>query len=367
MSRALILGGTGMIGRAIARRLLGEGWTVDVTGRDPARMPRDVANAGGRFTAASYQDPAELKAAYSGGADLLVDCICYTADDARRMLPFMADAGSSVMLSSKAVYVDDGGRHSNSDQPPRFAGPVPETNPVMAPGDGDYNSREGYGANKVAAERVLLDSGTPVTVIRPSKVHGEGNARPREWVFVKRVLDRRATVFLAHRGAGVDHPTAAANIASLVELVAARPGTRVLNCADPDAPSVLEMSRIIAGHLGHEWDEVLIDGDSPGQTPWDAIPPITLDMTAAAELGYVPAGDYAATVAEEIDWLAAAHQAGDPAGVLPGPGDSFFAQFLDYAAEDRWLAASLRSCHGRAGRTPVSLLRGGFAVGRSAS
>ena len=31
----------------------------------------------------------------------------------------------------------------------------------MAPGGGDYMSREGYGANKVAAERVLLESGAP--------------------------------------------------------------------------------------------------------------------------------------------------------------------------------------------------------------
>ena len=49
----------------------------------------------------------------------------------------------------------------------------------------DHESREGYGANKVAAEHVLLDSGRPVTVLRPSKVHGAGAARPREWIFVK--------------------------------------------------------------------------------------------------------------------------------------------------------------------------------------
>ena len=338
VSRALILGGTGMIGRAIARRLLAAGWSVDLTGRDPSRMPGDVAAVGGRFLAAVYDDPGQLKAAYGDGADLLVDCLCYTATDARRVLPFAADAGSAVMLSSKAVYVDADGRHTNSDTAPRFDRPIPETQPTMAPGDGDHTTREGYGANKVAAERVLLDSGAPVTVIRASKVHGEGNSRPREWVFVKRVLDRRPAIFLAHRGAGADHPTAAANIASLVELVAAAPGARILNCADPDTPSVLDISRVIARHLGHDWDEVLVDGDSPGRTPWDAVPPISLDMTAAKKLGYVPAGDYATTVSQQTDWLVAAHNAGDPNGVLPRPGDPFFARYLDYVAEDRWLA-----------------------------
>ena len=60
---------------------------------------------------------------------------------------------------------------------------------------------------------------------------------------------------LAHRGAGVDHPTAAANIAALVETVAT-PWARILNCADPDAPNGLEISRTIARHLDHVWDEV---------------------------------------------------------------------------------------------------------------
>ena len=87
-------------------------------------------------------------------------------------------------------------------------------------------SREGYGANKVAAEQVLLDSGVPVTVLRPSKIHGPGSRSPREWVFVKRVLDGRPVVFLAHRGASIDHTTAAANIAALIEVAAEAAGAR---------------------------------------------------------------------------------------------------------------------------------------------
>ncbi len=62
-------------------------------------------------------------------------------------------------------------------------------------------------------------------------------------------------------------------------------------------------------------------------------------MTAAAELGYTPAGDYAATVAQEVDWLVSAARGGEDADRLPGPGDSFFGPLLDYAAEDRYLAA----------------------------
>ena len=333
MKRALIVGGTGLVGRATARRLLASGWRVDVTGRDAARLPDDVAAAGGRFLAAERRDGDQLRAALGGGPDLLVDCIAYTAADARLLLPLLNRVGSTVMISSKAVYVDDAGRHSNSDESPAFDGPVTEAQPTLAPGDGDYRTRDGYGANKVAAERVLLDSGHPVTVLRPSKIHGEGAAPPREWIFVKRVLDRRPAVFLAHRGEGTDHPTAAVNIAALIETVAAQPGARILNSADPDAPNGLEIARTVARQLDHDWEEILVDGAELGRHPWDKLPPFVLDMTAALELGYVPVGDYAATVAAEIDWLVAG-------GYEPDP--EFFARFFDYVAEDRFLAGARR-------------------------
>ena len=339
MPRALIVGGTGSIGRATARRLLSGGWHVELTGRDPSQLPADIAASGGTFLRAERDDPTELLAALGDGVDLLVDCICFTAADATRLLPLARNAGSTVMISSKAVYVDSSGNHPNSETAPHFEGPIPETQPTMAPGGGDYNSPEGYGANKVAAEQVLLDSGAPVTVLRPSKIHGEGARPPREWVFVKRVLDQRPAVFLARRGAGVDHPTAAANIAALIDVVAATPGRRILNIADPDAPSALEISRAIARRLDHVWEEVLLeDGadETLGRHPWDAPHPIVLDMTAANVLGYEPVGDYATTVADEVAWLVSAARSGEH---LPQLDDDYFETLFDYAAEDRYLAA----------------------------
>jgi nucleoside-diphosphate-sugar epimerase len=165
---ALVIGGTGLIGRAVARRLLPAGWQVTVTGRDPHRTPTDLAAAGARFAPADRDNAATLATAAAAGCDLLVDCICYTAAQARLLLPLARNAGSTVMISSKAVYVDDAGNHSNSPTPPQFHAPLTEQQPTMQPGDMPYNSPHGYGANKVAAEQVLLDSGLPVTV------HGAG-------------------------------------------------------------------------------------------------------------------------------------------------------------------------------------------------
>jgi nucleoside-diphosphate-sugar epimerase len=341
MPRAVILGGTGAIGRATARRLLAAGWAVDLTGREPRRMPADISAAGGRFFTAERGDADRVREAFGDGPELLVDCVCYTGADAKSLVPLTLEAQSTVMISSKAVYVDDAGSHSNSARPPRFDGPIRETQPTMSPGDDDYMTREGYGANKVAAEQVLLDSGCAVTVLRPSKIHGAGSRTPREWIFVKRVLDERPALFLENRGAGVDQTTAAANIAALIEVVAAKPGRRILNSADPDAPSALEISRTIARYLRHAWEEVLLESDAEeglGEHPWNVPHPIVLDMSAALELGYTPAGDYATTVTDEIDWLVAAARGGEDSDLLPGPDDPYFGPMLGYEAEDRVLA-----------------------------
>jgi nucleoside-diphosphate-sugar epimerase len=367
MRRALIIGGTGLIGRAAARRLLAAGWQVDLTGRDAAHMPASLTQAGARFMAADRSDAPALRAAAGNGADLIADCLCYTATDAAGLLPLARAANSTVMISSNAVYIDAAGNHMNSDTPPHFAGPVREDQPAMAPaGGGDYQSREGYGASKVAAEQVLLDSGAPVTVLRPGKVHGPWAARPREWVFVKRALDGRPAVFLARRGAGVAQTVAADNVAALIETAADKPGRRILNSADPDAPSGLEIARTIASLLDHDWEEVLLDPQADpalGHHPWEARSPIVLDMTAALDLGYVPAGTYAATVVAAVDWLKSAAAGHEGAGPLAWLSDPYFDSFLDYAREDRYLAERVGRL--RPDQVPSGRSKQGSAAGRA--
>ncbi len=299
-------------------------------------MPASLSAAGARFITSDRHDYAQLAAAVGPGADLVVDAACYTAAHAGSLLPFLADVDSTVMLSSKAVYVDEVGNHLNSAVAPVFPAPIKETNHTMAPGTGTSHSREGYGANKVAAEQVFLDSGAPVSILRASKVHGAGAANPREWVFLKRILENRPAVFLAHGGRGADHTTAAAYTAALIEVVAANPGARILNSADPDAPTGFQIARVIANHMHHIWREVLLDQDGIpglGDHPWNFATPIALDITASLDLGYLPVGSYAQTVRTEIDWLLAS-----PVH-LPSADDPYFAQFTDYTAEDEFLRA----------------------------
>ena len=194
---------------------------------------------------------------------------------------------------------------------------------------------EGYGANKVAAERVFLESSIPTTVIRASKVHGVGNPRPREWVYVKRALDRRPVVFFNQGGVGADHTTAAANTAALIETVARQPGDRIVNSGDPDPPNGPGIARAIAAYLDHQWEEILLAGPHElGDHPWNLVPPVRLDLSASEALGYRPVGTFAETIGAEIDWLLG--RGND----RPWQDDPYFDRFFPYADEDRlWLSS----------------------------
>ncbi|MBF4595327.1 NAD-dependent epimerase/dehydratase family protein [Curtobacterium flaccumfaciens] len=344
--RAVILGGSGGIGSAVTRGLLdasgrgGDDWQVDVLARRGGPAADALTAAGATFTPGDRRDRSDLRELLRPGADLLVDTVGLTRDDAQQLLPFLDDVGSTVFVSSRSVYADEQGRHANSLDKPVFGGAVTEIQPTVTAGDGDPTSRDGYGAAKVAAEQVLLDHGAPVTVLRPSKVYGVGIGRPREWFVVRRVLDGRERILLADHGRGVDHTTAASGIGSLVRLVADAPDRRILNVADASAPTALEIVRTIGGHLDHRFDEVLLDEDAPafvGGTPWSSRPPFVLDTTAARALGWEPP-EFATAVAPELDWLVETAHATPADGDVPWADDPFWEHMFDYGPEDAALA-----------------------------
>lgn len=335
MPTAVVIGGSGLIGRAVVRTLLRDGWDVTIAARNAENIPIDLVPHT-RFKQLDRQGSPSISDTLRGGADLLVDCVCFTQEDAKLISPHSADMGSTVMLSSKAVYVDASGRHINSATKPEFNGPIVESNETMRPGNGYFDSPEGYGSNKVAAEIELLTNGTRVSVLRASKVHGEGARPPREWAFVKRVFDAREAVFLRNDGDSIDHTSAAVNIAALVATCARRPGTRVLNAADPDSPTVRDISRVVASYFRHAWEEIVVDPtdeSSLGITPWDTPAPIVLDTTAATNLGYEPVGTYAETVVEELAWLADVGRGKS----MEFAEASFVNRFLSYELEDAYL------------------------------
>jgi nucleoside-diphosphate-sugar epimerase len=299
------------MGGATAQRLAEHGWIVDVTGRTPTGMPNELAELGVRFHAVDRSDTQALSQLIGAGSDLLVDLVAYTGSHIEDAFPLYCDSGSVVVASSRAVYVDEHGRHINGDEPPRFPIPIPETNPTLAPAPAGTNpySREGYAPCKVAVEQVALDSGLPVTVIRPSKVHGRWARNARTRIIVERMLAGNDLIELTQRGESVDHLTAAANTAALIETVADAPGARILNIADPDPLTAIEIVEAIGAAIGWEGRIVGLDDGAPGgEHPWSAVHPIVLDTTAAIELGYRPIAPGRALLAAEASWVANTHE-----------------------------------------------------------
>jgi len=301
MNRAVILGGTGAIGGATAALLRSAGWAVDVTGRDRAAMPSELAGAGVSFHAVERGDTAAIDRLIGDDTTLVVDLLAYRGADVRALLPALRRVRQSVMISGRAVYVDADGNHINADVAPRWDAPIAEDTPTVAPASDDVDpfTREGYAPGKVAAEQVALDSDADVAVLRVSKVHGRWARQARTLAFARDAANG-VQHFAVVRPGATDHLTAAANVASLISALAADTATtRVLNAADPDTPTAADIIRAIGDTVG----AAVTVGPGDGRNPWGPVHDIVLDTAAAMRVpGYHPVGDGLCLIADEVRW-----------------------------------------------------------------
>ncbi|MFC8624478.1 NAD-dependent epimerase/dehydratase family protein [Streptomyces anulatus] len=339
---AWVLGATGQIGRAAVRALATDGWEVTAASRGGGRD--GGWEAGVRTVALDRNEEGALDRALGDGCDVLVDMAAYDGAHARQLTGLAGRIGSAVVISSGAVYEDDRGRsfdtQAEPDGFPRYPVPLPESQATVAPGDATYGTR------KVLLERELLAAGEelPVTLLRAGAVHGPYCRTPRELYVVKRLLDGRRRRVFAYGGESRFHPVHVSNAAELIRLAARRPGSRVLNAADPEAPTVAEIASAIDDVLGRETETVLVDGASPeghvGVTPWSGAHPVVYDMTAAEEqLGYRPVTGYVESLPETVEWLAGELAERDWREAFPKMLANYGAWLFDYAEEDAWLEA----------------------------
>lgn len=332
---AFVLGGTGQIGRAVASEFLEANWRVTISHRGGRPAPCNLLERGARVATVDRNHTGELSGALGAGADVLIDTTAYDRNHAKQLIAVEGSVGSFIVVSSASVYRDCRGRtldEALQNGFPELPDPIPETHPTVDPGPATYSTR------KVALERHLLDDASaPVTVLRPCAIHGLGSRHPREWWFVKRILDRRPAIPLAYRGTSRFHTSAVANIAALVRVAAEKPGSRILNIADPDEPTVAKIAAFTTGHLNYEGRIVEVDNPSYppliGRTPWSLPRPFVVDCQAARRLGYSPATTYADAVEATCDWLVNDAANGDWKERYPilasYPRDQF-----DYEAED---------------------------------
>ncbi|MFJ5773824.1 NAD-dependent epimerase/dehydratase family protein [Streptomyces sp. NPDC093094] len=341
MGRAVVIGATGQIGRPTVAALAHDGWEVTAASRGGGR---DGAWPDGvRAVTLDREDDTALEAVIGDGCDVLVDMVAFRERHARQLTRLAGRVGSAVVISSVAVYEDDKGRGFDTQSEPggfpHYPVPIPETQATVAPGDATYGTR------KVAVERELLAAGDllPATLLRAGAVHGPHCRTPRELYFVKRNLDGRRRRVVAHGGESRFHPVSVHTLAELIRLAAARPGSRVLNACDGEAPTVAEIAASVDAVMGVETETVLVDGPPPapavGDTPWTVPAPVVCDMSAALrELGHRPVTTYAEALPETVGWIERSLAGRDWREAYPKMYATY-GDLFDYAAEDAWLAA----------------------------
>jgi nucleoside-diphosphate-sugar epimerase len=329
--RAVLIGGSGMIGRAAARALAQDGWEVVAVSRS-GTLPDGLAELGVEAVAADREDDAQLRAAIGIGADVVYDSVAMHRAHGEQLNGLEGLVGSLVVISTASVYADDEGRAFDGEggEPPTLPVPILETQPTAGPGDATYSTQ------KAELEQTLLHGPLPATLVRACAVYGPGAKNPRELFFVKRAVDGRRRVALAWNGESRFNTVSVANLAELIRLAAAQPGDRILNGGDPDPPSTLEICQAIGDALDFEFEPVLLPADEFGN-PW-AVPsasPLIVSMDAAErELGYRPVTTYPEAVPETCAWLVGELERGR---TWEG---SYIEDTLDYAAEDKVLEAA---------------------------
>jgi nucleoside-diphosphate-sugar epimerase len=330
--RAIVIGATGQVGFAITQALLAHSYTVTACHRGSRALQPELRKAGCKEAVGDRYTSESVAGALKAGADLLVDVVPMVDADAEQLLSVAGNFGSIIAVSTGAVYADDQGRSLQSAAQtgyPQFPPLIHETQRTVEP------DAETYGGRKVALERRLLDGAScDVAVLRPCAIHGRYARDLREIWFLKRLLDGRPFAPLAYDGQSCFHTCAAEAVAIAVVASARAGGTRIVNVADSDAPTVRQIGQTLLGGTS-EMEIVCLDGppvNGVGRSPWSVPQPIRLDTSAALAL----CGDlglYSDAVSGTAEWALAELRQRHWATTFPKLASYPFSLF-DYAAED---------------------------------
>jgi nucleoside-diphosphate-sugar epimerase len=177
---ALIIGGSGQIGQAVAIRLLADGWNVIAAQQHPLGLPTDLVAAGVRPVALDRDAPGAVARAVVGGVDALIDTVAFDETHARQLLEIQGDVGAMVVISSGSVYCDRQGRTLDEAKPggfPDFPIPICEDQPTVSPSDANYSTRT---RSSMAAAPFPLP-GTARAASTPARPPTSPNSSPSAW------------------------------------------------------------------------------------------------------------------------------------------------------------------------------------------
>lgn len=321
MARSVAIIGAGQIGYAAAQAFSKAGWQVRVLARSWPDWPLGEVTYE-PYVAGSDRAPA---------ADCVVDTIAFDAGDVARYDPDRV--GRLIAVSSASVYCDANGRtldEAAQNGFPEFDGPIVEEQSTVAPGPDTYSTR------KVRMEqRALEQLGDRATILRPCAIYGAWSRHPREWWFVKRMLDGRERIPLLHPKASRFQPTDVVDIARFAVAAAESDISGVYNVADEDCPNVLEIGQAIAHHLGRSPEFLAVKANGKaGRTPWSVPQGFSVSGEKARSACGLGFSHYADGSCEAVNWLRDQNPA-DWRNTFPQLA-AYPWELFDYEAEDAY-------------------------------
>jgi nucleoside-diphosphate-sugar epimerase len=248
--RILVVGGTGFVGGAAVRRLLGDGHQV-------AAFHRGETSGGALTIRGDRNELPAFRAAFQRfRPDVVLDTIAYTESDAERLVrTFRGVARRAVVLSSQDVYAAYG-RLLGLESGPVERSAAAEDAPMRTsrypyratakPGEMAYDY------DKILVEETMAgDAELPATILRLPFVYGPGDRHRRLRPYLERmaqgtiVLDREKAAWRWTRGYVDDVAEAIAR-----SCVDHRAEGRIYNVGEEDALAEAEWVRLLGEAAG---------------------------------------------------------------------------------------------------------------------
>jgi nucleoside-diphosphate-sugar epimerase len=264
-------------------------------------------------------------------ADCVIDTIAFDEGD---VLGYDPDrVGRLIAISSASVYRDADGRTLDEAATcgfPEFADPITEEQATAARGPDTYSTR------KIRMETAARDRlGERATILRPCAIYGLWSRHPREYWFVKRLLDGRKRIPVMHPEISRFQTSNARDIAEFALEMAVGEIGGTFNIADENSPSVADIARYICEFTGRHAELVEVPANKNstiGRTPWSVPRPFLVDGSKARTTCSRAGSTYWPNARNAVEWLVE-NNPEDWRAAFPQltvyPWDLF-----DYAAED---------------------------------
>ena len=266
MNSALVIGGTGFVGRHTVRELLDHDYDVTTISRDSHGFRFGEELSVEQVTANRTDEDALV--AVAGGIDpnLVVDCAAFYPSDVRTATELFADVEAYIYVSSGGVY--------DAHTIPKREDDTPLHD--FTPEQADDDSMASYGPRKAECDRetaAAVDRGVTAMSVRPTMVYGPKTVPPSDdatattgdeapsWAddlpgfqghhdyWIDRV-NRYDRVVVPGDGTAIWHRAYVEDVASAIRVVAERgePG-EAYNIADRRVCTMEDVIELIAGAL----------------------------------------------------------------------------------------------------------------------